>query len=115
MSFHPYADVFASFDLEMPMEVDDEYWVHPDPEQAFKQPPGKPSKATAFNCLMRLNQILAFALRTIVGSPLFAPIYIAETTVVVLYQQIEGDAWLCWTPVGAAHSCGTRLGPEQVD
>lgn len=53
------------FDLEMPIECDDEYWTHPDPEQAFKQPPGKPSKATYFNCLLRLNQILAFALRTI--------------------------------------------------
>lgn len=53
------------FDVEMPIEVDDEYWIHPDLEQAFKQPPGKPSNATYFNCLLRLNQILAFALRTI--------------------------------------------------
>ncbi|EKM58711.1 uncharacterized protein PHACADRAFT_253202 [Phanerochaete carnosa HHB-10118-sp] len=53
------------FDLEMPIECDDEYWIHADPEQAFKQPPGKPSKISAFNCLLRLNQILAFSLRTI--------------------------------------------------
>ena len=55
-----------SFDLDMPIECDDEYWTHPDPEQRFKQPPGKPSKIAFFNCLCRLNQILAFALRTIV-------------------------------------------------
>lgn len=55
-----------SFDLDMPIECDDEYWTHPDPEKRFKQPPGKPSTITFFNCLCRLNQILAFALRTIV-------------------------------------------------
>ncbi|KIP05402.1 hypothetical protein PHLGIDRAFT_60579, partial [Phlebiopsis gigantea 11061_1 CR5-6] len=53
------------FDLEMPIECDDEYWVTGDPDTAFKQPPGKPSVVASFNCLLRLNQILAFALRTI--------------------------------------------------
>lgn len=66
-----------SFDVELPVECDDEYWVltdHPNPEKphkkcvVFKQPPGKPSKITYFNCFLRLNQILAFALRTIVRS-----------------------------------------------
>ncbi|KAI9070185.1 hypothetical protein FKP32DRAFT_1543831, partial [Trametes sanguinea] len=46
-------------------QCDDEYWSHPDPEQAFKQPPGKPSVVAFFNCYIRLHQILAFALRTI--------------------------------------------------
>ncbi|KAI0759671.1 transcription factor domain-containing protein [Irpex lacteus] len=53
------------FDVDLPIVCDDEYWVHPDPEQAFKQPPDKPSKAIFFNCLLRLSQIHAFALRTI--------------------------------------------------
>ncbi|OSC97677.1 hypothetical protein PYCCODRAFT_1376657 [Trametes coccinea BRFM310] len=53
------------FDCELPVECDDEYWTHPDPEQAFKQPPGKPSVVAFFNCYIRLHQILAFALRTI--------------------------------------------------
>ena len=72
-----------SFDIDLPTECDDEYWTNPDPEQAFKQPPGKPSKVAFFNCFVRLHQILAFAMRTIVRflsfvfffstpSPLFA-------------------------------------------
>ncbi|THG99013.1 hypothetical protein EW026_g3253 [Hermanssonia centrifuga] len=53
------------FDLDLPVECDDEYWIHEDPQLAFKQPPGKPSIVAYFNCSIRLNQILAFALRTI--------------------------------------------------
>lgn len=62
---------YYSFDLEMPIECDDEYWVTSDPDMAFKQPAGKPSTVTFFNCLLRLNQILAFALRTIVSGIYF--------------------------------------------
>ncbi|KAI0081043.1 hypothetical protein K474DRAFT_57243 [Panus rudis PR-1116 ss-1] len=61
----PCAIQDEDFDLELPVECDDEYWVVTDHELKFQQPPGKPSKITFFNCLMRLNQILAFALRTI--------------------------------------------------
>ena len=60
------ADGFASFDVDLPIECDDEYWINPDPNLAFKQPAGKPSKIVFFNCVMRLAQIHAFALRTIV-------------------------------------------------
>lgn len=56
----------SSFDVDLPIECDDEYWENPDPETAFKQPPGKPANASFFICLIKLNQILAFALRTIV-------------------------------------------------
>ena len=48
------------------MECDDEYWQHPDPDRAFKQPPGRPSVIGAFNLSLKLNKILAYALRTIV-------------------------------------------------
>ncbi|KAI0671307.1 fungal-specific transcription factor domain-containing protein [Trametes maxima] len=61
----PCAIQDEDFDLDLPTECDDEYWTHPDPAQAFKQPPGKPSAVTFFNCYIRLHQILAFALRTI--------------------------------------------------
>ncbi|EKM53328.1 uncharacterized protein PHACADRAFT_259611 [Phanerochaete carnosa HHB-10118-sp] len=53
------------FDLDMPIECDDEYWFHEDPAQAFKQPPGRPSSVIAFNCTIRLMQIQAATLRTI--------------------------------------------------
>lgn len=62
------ADFFGkfSYDLDMPAEVDDEYWEHPDPAMAFRQPPGKPSLISAFNTFIRLNVLLSMALRTIV-------------------------------------------------
>jgi hypothetical protein len=34
--------------------------------KSFKQPPGKPSVLAYFNCYLKLNQVLAFTLRTIV-------------------------------------------------
>ncbi|KAI9000492.1 fungal-specific transcription factor domain-containing protein [Trametes punicea] len=61
----PCAIQDEDFDLDLPIDCDDEYWTHPDPEQAFKQPPGKPSAVAFFNCHIRLLQILACALRTI--------------------------------------------------
>ena len=56
-----------SFDLDLPVECDDEYWSPTDPKDAFKQPPGKPSKMSFFIAFLKLSQILAFALRTIVS------------------------------------------------
>ena len=54
--------------MDLPVGCDDEYWENDDPNLAFKQPPGKPSRVSYFNCLIRQNQILAFALRTIVSA-----------------------------------------------
>ncbi|KZT23297.1 hypothetical protein NEOLEDRAFT_1180171 [Neolentinus lepideus HHB14362 ss-1] len=61
----PCAIQEEDFDLDLPAECDDEYWLNPDPEKAFKQPPDKPSKLAYFNSYLKLNQILACALRTI--------------------------------------------------
>ncbi|KDQ52727.1 hypothetical protein JAAARDRAFT_702130 [Jaapia argillacea MUCL 33604] len=61
----PCAIQDEDFDLDFPVEVDDEYWETGDPKTAFKQPEGKPSKIAFFNSYLKLNQILAFALRTI--------------------------------------------------
>ncbi|KAG1759731.1 fungal-specific transcription factor domain-containing protein [Suillus occidentalis] len=61
----PCAIQDEDFDLEMPLECDDEYWEHPDPDKTFKQPPGKPSLVSHFVNILKLNHILAFALRTI--------------------------------------------------
>ena len=59
---------YDSFDVDLPTEVDDEYWENEhEPEQAFKQPPGKPSLLSYFISLIKLIQILAVALRTIVS------------------------------------------------
>ncbi|KAJ7902064.1 hypothetical protein B0H14DRAFT_3724432, partial [Mycena olivaceomarginata] len=56
------------YDVELPLEVDDEYWDNPDPEQAFKQPPGKPSLITFFVCHIRLCEILGSTLRRLYAS-----------------------------------------------
>ncbi|KAA1476284.1 hypothetical protein DENSPDRAFT_806964 [Dentipellis sp. KUC8613] len=61
----PCAIQEEDFDIDFPVECDDEYWTHPDPELAFKQPPGKETYMSYFICFLKLNQILAFALRTI--------------------------------------------------
>ncbi|KAJ3796205.1 fungal-specific transcription factor domain-containing protein [Lentinula aff. detonsa] len=61
----PCAIQDEDYDLDMPVECDDEYWEHPDPALAFKQPPGKPSTVSAFNVFIRLNVLLSMALRTI--------------------------------------------------
>ncbi|KAK0480213.1 fungal-specific transcription factor domain-containing protein [Armillaria novae-zelandiae] len=61
----PCAIQDEDIDIDFPAECDDEYWEHPDPEQAFKQPPGKPSYVAFFNSFLKLNQLLSFCLRTI--------------------------------------------------
>ncbi|KAJ7595781.1 fungal-specific transcription factor domain-containing protein [Mycena floridula] len=53
------------YDQDLPADCDDEYWDHSDPEQAFKQPAGKPSTLTAFLTYMKLLNILAVSQRTI--------------------------------------------------
>ena len=59
-----------SFDLDLPIECDDEYWVQSDPSLNFVQPEGKPSVVAFFNSFLRLNQIQAFAIRTLACIPI---------------------------------------------
>ncbi|KAJ7114702.1 hypothetical protein C8R44DRAFT_629820, partial [Mycena epipterygia] len=56
-----------SFDAELPIECDDEFWENADPVRAFKQPARKQSRITFFNCLIRLNNIQAFSLKMLYG------------------------------------------------
>ncbi|KAF9051141.1 hypothetical protein BDZ89DRAFT_526471 [Hymenopellis radicata] len=54
------------FDLELPVDCDDEYWIiAPNGEVTFQQPPDKPSSIVFFNQHLKLVEILAFVLRTI--------------------------------------------------
>ncbi|KAJ7593052.1 fungal-specific transcription factor domain-containing protein [Mycena floridula] len=58
----PRAINSEDFDQDLPVACDDEYWEHPDPEKAFKQPPRKPSKMAAWIILLDLTvNILAVA------------------------------------------------------
>jgi hypothetical protein len=62
----PCAIQEEDFDVDLPTEIDDEYWENElEPEQAFKQPVGKPSVLSYFVSIIKLIQILAVALRTI--------------------------------------------------
>ncbi|KAJ7709658.1 fungal-specific transcription factor domain-containing protein [Mycena rosella] len=51
------------YDVELPFEVDDEYWEH-----GFTQPAGKPSLLSYFVCNIRLCEILGDALRRLYSS-----------------------------------------------
>ncbi|KAJ3517005.1 hypothetical protein NLJ89_g774 [Agrocybe chaxingu] len=55
----------ADFDLDLPIDCDDEYWEHPDPNQRFKQPPNKPSSTTYFILQIKLFRILSYCVRAI--------------------------------------------------
>lgn len=52
----------SSYDADLPTDVDDEYWENGD----FVQPPGKPSKVSAFIQWIKLHGIVAYALKTVV-------------------------------------------------
>jgi hypothetical protein len=58
---HLYSRLLFSLDLDLPLECDDEFW-----EDGFQQPPGKPSSIAFFNCYLRLLDIHAYAMRSIV-------------------------------------------------
>ncbi|KAJ7594541.1 putative fungal-specific transcription factor [Mycena floridula] len=62
---HPSAQVEEEFDLEEPLECDDEYWDLPDPQRSFKQPEGKASVMSFFVYYVKLSHICAYAMRTI--------------------------------------------------
>ncbi|PPQ70674.1 hypothetical protein CVT26_014613 [Gymnopilus dilepis] len=61
----PCAIQDEDFDLDLPIDCDDEYWDNDVPELRFKQPIDKPSLISAFILYIKLHQIMAFSLRTI--------------------------------------------------
>ncbi|KAJ7147907.1 fungal-specific transcription factor domain-containing protein [Mycena crocata] len=64
----PSATHVEEYDVDPPLEVDEEYWENPDPEQAFKQPPGKPSLITYFVHHIRLCELLDSTVRRLYAS-----------------------------------------------
>ncbi|PBL03346.1 hypothetical protein ARMGADRAFT_12352 [Armillaria gallica] len=61
----PLATTSEDYDLDMPIECDDEYWEHPNPSRAFKQPAGKLSTVTFWVKYLELLEIFAFMHRTV--------------------------------------------------
>ena len=56
-----------SFDVDYPVDVDDEYWDTGDPETSFKQPEGVNSKLSYFVCILKLCRIIGEVIRTVVS------------------------------------------------
>ncbi|KAJ6507176.1 fungal-specific transcription factor domain-containing protein [Mycena vitilis] len=53
------------YDVDYPVEVDDEYWEHPDPAKRFRQPEGKPSVYSFIVVYIKLTEILGTAQKII--------------------------------------------------
>ncbi|KAJ7115138.1 fungal-specific transcription factor domain-containing protein [Mycena crocata] len=64
----PPAIHIEDYDVDLPLDVEDEYWENPNLEEAFKQPPGKPSLLSYFIPHIRLCEILSSALRLLYAS-----------------------------------------------
>ncbi|KAJ7254317.1 fungal-specific transcription factor domain-containing protein, partial [Mycena haematopus] len=60
MALHP-----EEYDVEPPLDVDDEYW---DLDQGFSQPPGKPSQLSYFIHNIRVYEIMGDVMRRLYGS-----------------------------------------------
>jgi hypothetical protein len=58
-----------SFDVDYPLDVDDEYWDTGNPQTDFKQPAGKPSKIAMYISLLSLERIVASAIMNVVSNP----------------------------------------------
>lgn len=67
-SNHSWEMIPFSFDADLPIDCDDEYWEQGDPELAFEQPPGKPSTMSYWTCYLKLANILGLTLHTIVSA-----------------------------------------------
>ncbi|KAL0576126.1 Gypsy retrotransposon integrase-like protein 1 [Marasmius crinis-equi] len=61
----PRAITPAEYDIELPLECDDEYWDHPDPQHNFQQPSGKPSTMSNYIQGLKLMDIFGFMHQTI--------------------------------------------------
>ncbi|KAF8236580.1 hypothetical protein L208DRAFT_637341 [Tricholoma matsutake] len=61
----PRATNCKDYDLDLPMDCDDEYWRITDTTISFEQPPGKPSRIASFITYLKLMEILDAAQRTI--------------------------------------------------
>ncbi|KAF8628855.1 hypothetical protein AX15_003649 [Amanita polypyramis BW_CC] len=65
-SGRPFGLHDEDFDIEPPVQCDDEYWeIDENSYVTFNQPPGKPSYITGFIAHLKLTEILAFAMRTL--------------------------------------------------
>lgn len=100
----------VSFDADLPLLCNDEDLG----ESGLKSPAQSPTQMCCFVAAVKLNQILAFALRTLV-SCMGDRSHRLLMVFAVLDEEVKGHPWLRWKTVGTAHSCRPRFSPEQVD
>ncbi|KAJ7634539.1 hypothetical protein FB45DRAFT_469159 [Roridomyces roridus] len=65
LSCHFCISLLSSYNLDFPVDCDDEYWETDDPATAFKQPLGKPSITSYAIAYCKLIEIIGMAQRTI--------------------------------------------------
>jgi hypothetical protein len=94
----PMLILFYSFDVDLPIECDGEYWENPDPELAFKQPAGIPSKVTFFCFVVKLFKIVYSSQKTFVSVPFFISSSNALTLVALKYAVQRPDPPLGISP-----------------
>ncbi|KAJ7661660.1 hypothetical protein B0H17DRAFT_953534, partial [Mycena rosella] len=63
----PRATCSDDYDIDYPIECDDEYWETLNPDMAFKQPPGRPSALSFTVAYVKLIEIMGTAQKTIVS------------------------------------------------
>ncbi|KAG8821414.1 hypothetical protein FRC17_009833 [Serendipita sp. 399] len=103
----------SDIDVDLPLEVDDEYWAPADPSMAFQQPADKPAQATAFIRLLKLSSIIAYGLQTIyavnksqlkgITGPLWEHQVLAEIDTMLSKWIEELPPHLQWPNQGAEH------------
>ncbi|KIY48718.1 hypothetical protein FISHEDRAFT_9727, partial [Fistulina hepatica ATCC 64428] len=93
-------------DLDLPIECDDEYWICPETNKPyFQQPKDKPSKLSFFVCIVKLNELLGYALRTVysINKTKVPRVFVPETMVTEFDSLINNwmdsvPAHLRWDP-----------------
>jgi hypothetical protein len=65
-STHRAHDSVCSIDLDLPIDCDDDYWDLSDPNLAFHQPEGTPSRMSYFLHTIKLRMINLRAMRRVV-------------------------------------------------
>nr|GAT57152.1 predicted protein [Mycena chlorophos] len=103
---------YEDFDIDPPIECDDEYWTHP--THPFQQPASLPSRITFFNKIMELTHILAASSKLIYSLSKAKKVYLGygdrweETVVAELNSAL--NTWrdsvpdhLIWDPQRADH------------
>lgn len=86
-----------SIDVDLPIICDDEYWIHPDPDLAFKQPESKPSVVASWVCGIGLLHILAVALRTLVSCWDLTNNFFSIDVFIVFRQQVFAAFRSLWS------------------